>query len=176
MFAILLSAACAWAQVPVQLPVISPGGVVNSASQTPQALPNGSIAQGSLFTVYLSNVLTIPSGSATHYPLTSAFNGVSMTATVNSTAVSVLMYSTAPFSVGNLSGTVIAGILPSSAPVGTGTITATYNGSASAPAPITVVASSFGWFANNEGGNGPGDFTDSLSGARITPTNSAPSR
>jgi len=54
----------------------------------------------------------------------------------------------------------INAILPSSTPVGSGTLTVSYNNQASAPAPITVVPSSFGTFTVNEGGDGPGIITD----------------
>ena len=50
----------------------------------------------------------------------------------------------------------VAAILPSTTPAGTGTITVSYNGSASATAPITVVASSPGIFSVNQQGNGTG--------------------
>ena len=152
-----------------QQPVIATGGVVNTASQAPQFLPNGSIAPGSIFTVYLSNVLPVPTGNITAYPVTSSFNDVSMTLTIGGGSVSVLMFGTATYP----GGTVLDGILPSTTPEGTGTITATYKGATSAPAPVTVVANSFAWFTNNEGGSGPGAFTNSNSGARIGPANAA---
>jgi uncharacterized protein (TIGR03437 family) len=54
----------------------------------------------------------------------------------------------------------LAGIVPSTTPAGTGTITVTYNGVTSAPASITIVPSAFGIFTINQGGGGPGVFTD----------------
>ena len=54
----------------------------------------------------------------------------------------------------------INAIMPSNTPVGTGTLTGSYNGQMSAAVPITVVASSFGTFTQNEGGDGPGVITD----------------
>ncbi len=53
----------------------------------------------------------------------------------------------------------INAIVPSATPVGTGTVTVTYNGQTSAPEPINVVASSFGVFAVNSAGSGPGIVT-----------------
>jgi uncharacterized protein (TIGR03437 family) len=164
---LILASTSAWAQTPV----IAAGGIENAASQTPPSLPGGSIAPGSLFLVYLSNLLPVKSSAATTYPLTAAFNGVSMTVTVNGTQEPVLMYATIPLAV--YGSTLLEGVLPSATPVGTGTITATYNGQTSATAPIVVAASSFGWYTNYPAGSGPGAFTDSSSFKRITPTNSA---
>ena len=163
----MLASATAWAQAPV----IAAGGIENAASQTPPSLPGGSIAPGSLFLVYLSNVLTVTSSSAKTYPLTPTFNGVSMTVTVSGTQEPVLMYGTFPLAA--LGSTLLMGVLPSATPAGTGTITVSYTGQTSAPAPVTVVANSFGWYTNNSQGFGPGAFTDSFSFARITPTNAA---
>jgi len=49
----------------------------------------------------------------------------------------------------------IAAILPSSTPVGTGTITVTYNGATSPTAPIKVVKNALGIFTRNQQGSGP---------------------
>src|SRR5690606_32209040 len=49
-------------------------------------------------------------------------------------------------------------------PTGTGTMVLTYNGVASAPLSITVVAHSFGAFAINQGGSGPAVFLDPVTG------------
>ena len=54
----------------------------------------------------------------------------------------------------------VAAILPSSTPVGTGTISVSYNGAASATAPITVVGSSFGIFTINQQGTGQAVIQD----------------
>ena len=56
----------------------------------------------------------------------------------------------------------LAVILPSNTPVGDGTLTVTFNGQTSASLPIRVVPHSFGIFALNQGGSGPGVFTDPL--------------
>jgi uncharacterized protein (TIGR03437 family) len=48
----------------------------------------------------------------------------------------------------------VAAVLPSSTPLGTGTLTLTYNGQTSDPAPITVVKGSFGMFTLNQAGSG----------------------
>ena len=51
----------------------------------------------------------------------------------------------------------IAFLLPSNTPVGTGTITATYNGNAGPAAPITVVTSNLGIFTSDVGRAGYGN-------------------
>ena len=66
----------------------------------------------------------------------------------------------------------INAVLPSNTPVGTGTITVTYNGQTSATQPITVVKTSMGVFTVNQGGSGPGVVTDA-NFKLITGTNSA---
>jgi uncharacterized protein (TIGR03437 family) len=54
----------------------------------------------------------------------------------------------------------VAAILPSATPTGSGTITVTYNGTASPTSPITVVPSSLGIFSVNQQGNGTGVILD----------------
>ena len=66
----------------------------------------------------------------------------------------------------------INAVLPSNTPTGTGNITVSYNGTASANYPITVVTSSFGAFSVNEAGTGPGIITD-VNYAVLTPWHTA---
>jgi hypothetical protein len=70
-----------------------------------------------------------------------------------------------------VSATQINAVLPSGTPTGTGTLTVTYNGATSATFPITVVTSSFGTFAFNEVGSGPGIFTNAVNYQLLTPFN-----
>src|ERR1700676_1769113 len=134
--ALAFASASMWAQKPV----ISAGGVLNSSSQIPQALPNGSVAPGSIIVVYLDNVLQgLPTGQITAYPILTTFNNVSMSVTVGSTTVSALIFGTGTFNTGTVSGSFVQAIVPSTTPPGTGTITVSYSGQASATAPITVV-------------------------------------
>jgi uncharacterized protein (TIGR03437 family) len=160
---ILLVAGLATAQ-----PVIAPSGVRNSASFAFQGLPNADIAQGSIFTVLLSSALPVPNQLLSAYPVPTVFNGASMKVTVGGTSVDVLMFGTAQ----NSSGSQLDGILPSSTPVGAGTITVTYNGQTSAAAPINVVGGSFAWYTATSQGFGPGAFTD-LKYQYLTPTHAA---
>jgi len=121
-------------------------------------IPNSSIAQGSFFAVFGLNL-----GSGTNiwpssYPLPTQTGGSSVAITVNGTTTNALIYYAGSYGE-TINGTInsqINGVMPSSTPVGAGTMVVTFNGQASAPFPITVAASSFGFFTANEGGSGPG--------------------
>jgi uncharacterized protein (TIGR03437 family) len=58
--------------------------------------------------------------------------------------------------------TQVAAVVPSSTPVGSGTMVVTYNGTNSAPLKINVVAHDFGIFAVNQGGSGPGVLVNAI--------------
>ncbi|HXI44545.1 MAG TPA: hypothetical protein VNH83_31465 [Bryobacteraceae bacterium] len=135
-------------------PAIGTGGVLNAASNALSGLPNSAIAQGSIFLVYGTGLGPPPPTGApvTYAPfplpkVVPAPSGTSIRETVGNTAVDALMIYTSPAQ--------IAAILPSQTPVGAGQITVSYAGATSAPAPIQVVANSFGIFTLNEGGSGP---------------------
>lgn len=134
-------------------PAISTGadGIGNAASYTYQGLPGGAIAQGALFVIKGKEMgpTTIQIGS---YPLPTALAGTSLSVTVNGTTVKPFIYYT-------LAGQ-ISGIMPSNTPVGTGTLSVTYNGATSPAVPITIAPNSFGIFTQNQGGSGPGIFTN----------------
>jgi uncharacterized protein (TIGR03437 family) len=138
--AIALAAGTAGAQAP------SIRNVVNAAGGIVQALPNGGIAQGAIFTVTGSNMgpgtLALDPAPFTGTRLA----GTSASVTVKGTTVAMLMYYT--------SANQVAGLLPSNTPVGAGTVTVTYNGTTSAPAPINVVQNNAGIFTIPSGGAG----------------------
>ena len=147
---VLFCAATLMAGIAVaQAPSIS--AVVNAASSILSPLPNSGIAQGAILVIYGSSL-----GPATlsldHSPFTSTrLLGTSVSVTVEGTTVGVLMYYT--------SATQVAGLLPSNTPLGTGTITVTYNNVTSAPAPITVVQNNLGIFTVTSNGTGAGIAT-----------------
>jgi hypothetical protein len=102
-------------------------------------VPNYGIAPGSLFVIIGTGLSSaappvLQSSAAPGLPQT--LNQTSISVTVNSVTVTPAIYYT--------SATQLAAVLPSTTPVGNGTITVTYNGAASAPAPIHVVASALG--------------------------------
>jgi uncharacterized protein (TIGR03437 family) len=115
--------------------------IVNGGSGIPPGLPNYAIAQGSIFVVYGTNLgAAAPAGSivnsaALPLPTTAGLAGTSIAVTVNGTTLPAPIVYTIPGQV--------AAILPSATPVGTGTLTLTYNGK-SGSGPITVLASAFG--------------------------------
>jgi uncharacterized protein (TIGR03437 family) len=147
LLALLLPGSTAFAK-----PVITAGGVVNAASYATSGLPNSGIAQGSIFIVFGTDLAGRDLVQANTYPLPTALDATSIKVTIGGSAVDAIMVYT-------LSGQVAA-ILPSATPVGDGTLTLTYNGEASNPAPIHVVKSNFGIFTQNSGGTGPAIVTD----------------
>jgi len=143
-----------FAVVATAQPAIGTGGVLNAASNALTGLPNSAIAQGSIFLVYGTGLGPAPPAGAlvtfAPFPLPKVVpspSGTSISITVGGTPLDALMIYTSP--------TQIAAILPSRTPAGTGQITVSYNGASSAPAPIQVVANSFGTFTLNQGGSGP---------------------
>ncbi len=120
--------------------------VLNSASYALPGLPNSSIAQGSIAVVFGTGLGPATLTPSAGFPLSATLAGTSTSITIGGKTVTpYLLYSLA---------TQLAIVVPSSTPVGTGTITVTYNGQTSAPGPITVVASSFGVFTLNAQGTG----------------------
>src|SRR5712692_773982 len=107
-------------------PVIA--SVANAASNTPSALPNGSIAPGSIFVVNGTGLGPANISTDSKPFQSTSLNGTSAAITVNGTTVSALMAYT--------SDKQIEALLPSNTPAGTGTITVTYNGQASPTAPL----------------------------------------
>ena len=85
-------------------------------------------------------------------PLPTLLSGTSVAVTVGGTTVScITCFTRRPYS---------SPILPSNTPVGTGTISVTYNNDASPTAPITVVKNALGLFTRNQQGSGPGVIQD----------------
>lgn len=130
-------------------------------------LPNGSIAQGSYFTIYgnglAANVSTCGGGYANclwppSFPLPNAVQGTSVSITIGNNAPVAAYIEFAAQITPTLAQ--VNAVLPSVTAVGSGTLTVTYNNATSAPVPITVVPSSFGIFAINQAGTGPGIITD----------------
>ena len=143
-------------------PVIRPNSVVNAASYLQPGLPNYGIAQGGMFILKGGGLGARGTVIANSFPLQTNMGGTAMRITVAGTTVNVLMVYVVVGQAADQIGPFdqLAGIVPSTAPVGAGTITVAYNGQTSAPASITIVPSAFGIFTINQGGGGPGVFTD----------------
>ena len=132
-----------------QNPAVNTNGVVNVASFAYTGLPNGDIAPGSMVVIFGSNMGPATLQQAGAYPLPITLGGTSVKVTSGSTTTDAIINYT--------SAGQIAAIIPSATPAGAATLTVTYNGKASAPAPFKIVANSFGVFAANQGGSGPGN-------------------
>lgn len=127
-------------------------GIVNSASNRAPGLSASGIAQGSIFSVYGSNLGPASCNAVLAFPLPTSMCGVSLTVTVNGT-------STAPIPL-FVYATQINAILPSLTPTGSGTITVTYNNQTSATSSIQVVNAAFGTFTPDSTGSGQASVTD----------------
>ncbi len=128
-------------------------GVYNAASWIPPSLPNSGVAQGAIFTVTGTGLGPSALVEQATYPLptTQGLAGTTIQVKVGSATETCIMVYT--------SAAQVAAILPSATPTGSGTLTLTYQGGTSSFA-ITVLAADFGTFTLNEGGSGPGVFTD----------------
>lgn len=126
---------------------------VNVASFANPDLPNGKIAQGSMFEVFGNGIAAAGLNLAGDFPLPTELAGSSVRVTINGQALDC-------FVVRTLNNDRVAAILPSDAPTGSGTLTVSYNGVPTSPVPIEVVPHSFGVFTLNSAGSGPAVMTD----------------
>jgi len=139
---------------------------VNAASYVNPALPNGSIAQGSMFVGFGAGLGPAAIVYPSPWPFPTELAGTTIKVTVGATTVDCFMVYT--------SAGQVAGILPSNTPVGNGTMTVRLNGVVKGTGPIKVVANSFGIFTINQQGFGPAVATDPLASSAVyTTTNSA---
>jgi uncharacterized protein (TIGR03437 family) len=127
-------------------PAIS--GIFNGASFVPAGLPNGNIAQGSIFSIFGTRLGPAASPPLS-FPLERTLGGVKVHVAPLGTSSST---DAIPLYVGP--GQINA-LLPSSVPVGPMAVTVEYPaGRFSSMGPITVVQSSPGLFTANQGGSG----------------------
>ena len=128
--------------------------ISNAGSYIASNYPNGGISHGGMFIVKAAP----GSGAlgacgvkvADQFPIATTMNGTSMRIAMGGSSFDVpMIYVVA------CSGTdQLAGIVPSSVPPGTGTLTVTYNGHTGSAA-IMVVDRTPGFFTINQGGTGP---------------------
>ena len=128
--------------------------VQNNYSYLLPGVPNYGIAPGSLFAIQgmnlNSNFTPVLQSSATP-GLPTTLNQTSLSVTVNGVTTTPALY--------YVSSNAVAAVLPSTTPVGTGTITLTNNGQTT-QAPIQVVASAVGLDTLYGAGAGAGVLTD----------------
>jgi uncharacterized protein (TIGR03437 family) len=144
-------------------PVIARNGIVQATTLAAPGLPNATIAQGSLFSIYGSGLGPAAFRTADAYPLRADLGGVTVTAAQGSTTVNVI-----PVFV---SAGQINAVLPSNTPIGLVAFKVTYNGQASRLELMQVVKANFGTFAVNSAGFGPGVIQNFLA-ADNQPVNS----
>jgi uncharacterized protein (TIGR03437 family) len=136
---------------------ISTRGVVNAASSAPGGLANGAIAQGSIFTIYGTQIGPSNGATASSFPLGSSLQGVSITISQGQTEVNAI-----PVYVG--AGQINA-IMPSNAPLGMQPVKVSYNGQTSNSSPVRIVNTAVGFFTANGSGAGPGAIQHNADGS-----------
>jgi uncharacterized protein (TIGR03437 family) len=128
-------------------PAIYSRGVVNAANFAPVGLPNGSIAQGSLFSIFGASLGPAQGVTAGSFPLQTTLGNVSITVGQGAAAVKAIPYF--------VSAGLVNAIMPSNAPLGLQPVYVTYNSVQSNASPVTIVATSFSFFSFNGIGTGP---------------------
>lgn len=136
-------------------PLIYNRSTTNGGSYMPAGLPNGAIAQGSIFTVFGNRLGPSTGVSANSFPLGTTLGGTSINVVQGSTTVAAI-----PVYVAN--GQINA-IMPSNAPLGNASlqvVTASGKGNLS---PVRIVSSAFGIFSALGTGQGPGILQNFIS-------------
>ena len=128
---IFLSAIFAAAIPCIAAPKLSTGGARNGASFASATAANGGVAQGARFVLLGKDLGPAESASNEAYPLATELGGVTVKITVGDTTLDAWVLSA--------SGTKIVAMLPSTAPVGKGKVSLTYN-SESTQGDIEVVS------------------------------------
>ncbi len=146
-----------------QLPSIKPHGIVNAASFFAPGLPAGSIARGSIFTIFGSALGPAQGVQVAAFPLQNAFNGVTITVTQGATVVNAL-----PLYVRQDQ---INALMPSNAPLGWVSVRVVRNNAFSNPSPVYVANDSVGIFTATGLGIGSGAINNFVS-ASNQPANS----
>jgi uncharacterized protein (TIGR03437 family) len=136
--------------ISIAQPKIYQRRIANSGSFAAAGLPAGGIARGSIFSIIGENLGPAGLIIANSYPVDTTLSGVSIVVTQGQSKVDAL-----PIGIANNGGQVNA-IMPSNAPLGPVSVQLTYNSVKSNPVPATIVNSSFGIYAANGGGFGPG--------------------
>jgi uncharacterized protein (TIGR03437 family) len=138
---------------------------MNAANRIGGGLPSYGVAQGSLFAVVGKGVGPADSQQATFpLPASAGLGGVSIKVAVGGSTVDAIMV--------YVSANEVDAILPSSTPLGTGTVTVT-NSDSTATAPITVVKSAFGIFSSPGGYSLVFNVGDDGTPTPVSPTQSA---
>jgi uncharacterized protein (TIGR03437 family) len=123
--------------------------VTNAASFVTPGQANYGIAPGSLVTIFGAGIGPATPAALQSLPLTpSGFADVRVQLTTGTTTLDVPVF--------YASDTQVNALLPSNTPLGDGTMTLTFNGTASPPYPTRVLKTGVGIFGRNKQGFGPG--------------------
>ncbi len=141
----------------IAAPTLSSGGALNGASFLPAAVPGGSIAQGSFFSGFGTELGPAEEVVNTTLPLPTELGGVQVTVTVGEASWDAYLTF--------VRADQFNAIMPSEAPAGEAELRVTYDGETSEPVTISIVPSSFGIFSAIQTGAGPGAVTNFVSEA-----------
>jgi uncharacterized protein (TIGR03437 family) len=133
-------------------PAIKSTEVVNSASYLQQGLPGAGIAQGSIFTIFGSGLGPDTLVQAGPLPLETSLGGTSVAVTIGGQIINAFILAAV--------GSQVNALLPSATPIGSGTVTVTYNNQVSASEPVQIVSASFAPYTYNSRGAGQAVATD----------------
>ena len=143
---VLLTLACT-ATAFAQLPLIYNRAVYNAASYMPAGLPNGAIAQGSIFSFFGTNLGPATPATANAFPLGATLGGVAVNIVQGQKVVSAIpLY---------VSASQINAIMPSNAPLGLASVQVVNGNLKSNLSTVRIVSSGFGIFS--AAGNGLGE-------------------
>ncbi|MGP0073862.1 MAG: hypothetical protein ACLPWF_18255 [Bryobacteraceae bacterium] len=140
-----------------QTPLINSRSVFNAASYMPAGIPASAIAQGSVFTIFGSNIGPTTAATANSFPLGTTLAGVGLNVIQGSTTVSAIpVY---------VSASQINAIMPSNAPIGAASLQVLYNNARSNMAPVQIASTAFGIYTALGAGMGPGILQNYVSPA-----------
>ena len=149
------------AKVFAQAPLVFEGGVVNGASFRPSDAPRGAVAQGSIISIFGSN-LASATGNADSVPL--PIQIIATRVTIGGRAAPLFFVSAGQ----------INAQLPWNTPTGTVQLTVKTPQGISTPVNVSVVETAPGLFSQVANGRGPGAVLNFVS-QENTPTNTAAS-
>ena len=156
--AILTVAVC------VAAPKLSSGGARNAASYASSASTNGGIAQGARFVLLGKDLGPAEAVTNEAYPLGSELGGVTVKVNVGGSVIDAWVISA--------SATKVVAMLPSSAAIGKGKVSLTFNGETS-EGDIEVVSRAVGLFTAGSRGAGQAMALSAESGAAVLVSTSA---
>jgi uncharacterized protein (TIGR03437 family) len=146
-----------------QPPLIYNRSIYNAASFIPAGVPSGTIAQGSIFSIFGTRLGPTSSVTASSFPLGNTLGGVSINIIQGATSMPAIpVY---------VSGGQINAIMPSTAPLGMVSVQVAFNNLKSNMAPVQIASSEVGVFTATGTGIGEGVLWNFIS-QKSQPVNS----